>query len=392
MKRIWILPLLALLGALVFVAPVTAQEEEPVQPTQTRGLVLFTPYPSEFVGLGENISMKLTLRTGSDPQIVTLEMGELPEGWTATFKAGDRVIRSVYVDSERDAAFDLRLEPPPDVAPGNYRFVVLARGDTTVELPVELSVLEKVPPSLALDVELPTLRGAPTTTFRYNATLRNEGDEDLDVNLVADVPTGFLVNFKLSGQDVTSIPLAANETKRLTVEAQPIGELPAGQYPIAVTALGEGNVQASVQLMAEVTGQPDLVITGPDGRLSAQAYAGRESPLKIVIRNSGTAPALGLELSSSEPNGWAVEFEPKSIPEIPAGEQVEVTARIQPAEKAVAGDYMLTVRARPAEGGTQSADFRITVLTSTLWGVVGIGLIAVAVGVVALAVVRFGRR
>jgi uncharacterized membrane protein len=37
-------------------------------------------------------------------------------------------------------------------------------------------------------------------------------------------------------------------------------------------------------------------------------------------------------------------------------------------------------------------DFRVTVRTSTLWGVVGIGLIAISVGIVGWAVMRFGRR
>jgi uncharacterized membrane protein len=53
---------------------------------------------------------------------------------------------------------------------------------------------------------------------------------------------------------------------------------------------------------------------------------------------------------------------------------------------------VINISARPADGATKSAEFRITVLTSTLWGVVGIILIAIAVGVVALAVMRFGRR
>jgi uncharacterized membrane protein len=53
---------------------------------------------------------------------------------------------------------------------------------------------------------------------------------------------------------------------------------------------------------------------------------------------------------------------------------------------------MLTFRAQPNEGTAKSADFRITVQTSTLWGIAGIGLIAVAVVIVGLAVVRFGRR
>jgi len=133
-------------------------------------------------------------------------------------------------------------------------------------------------------------------------------------------------------------------------------------------------------------------VTAPDGRLSGTAYAGSESPLKVIIRNTGSAPARAITLSSSEPAGWSVEFVPKEIDEIPAGQQAEVTAKIRPSDKALAGDYMVTVRAQPTDGTTKSADFRITVLTSTLWGVVGIVLIAVAVGVVAVAVLRFGRR
>ena len=80
------------------------------------------------------------------------------------------------------------------------------------------------------------------------------------------------------------------------------------------------------------------------------------------------------------------------IDEIPAGNQVQVTANLTPADKAVAGDYIVTVNAHPVNGTAKSADFRITVSTSTLWGVAGIALIAIAVGVVGMAVTRFGRR
>lgn len=235
------------------------------------------------------------------------------------------------------------------------------------------------------------LRGTLNTTFRYNATLRNEGDEDLSVNLIAEAPPGFQVSFKLGGQDVTSIPLGANESKRLNIEVRAFAEVPADVYQINVLAQG-GEAQSIVTLAAEVTGQPELTITTADGRLSGQAYAGEETPLKLVIQNTGSAPARDVQLSASQPSGWSVEFEPQEIAEIASGQEVEVTANIRPAERAVAGDYVVTVRAR-AEGGTsESTEFRITVLTSTLWGIVGVALIAVAVGVVGLAVMRFGRR
>jgi uncharacterized membrane protein len=68
-----------------------------------------------------------------------------------------------------------------------------------------------------------------------------------------------------------------------------------------------------------------------------------------------------------------------------------VQAQITPPAKAVAGDYVTTLRAS-ARGETASSDFRIAVTTSTLWGIVGVGIIAVALLIMIGAVARFGRR
>jgi uncharacterized membrane protein len=264
-------------------------------------------------------------------------------------------------------------------------------GNLKSTLPLEFTVKEKTPPRLVLEIDLPTQRGGPDTTFRYSVRLMNEGDDQLDVNLFAEAPQEFLSRFELSGQEVTNVPLNARETKNISFSAEPLTDLQVGSYPFKIQATG-GEVSASLDLTAEVAGRPSLVVTSPDGRLSAQANAGSETPIKVVIQNTGSAPAQGVDFSSTEPSGWTVTFEPEQVVEIPAGEQVEITAKVRPAEKAVAGDYVMTIRAQPAEGAAKQAEFRITVLTSTLWGVVGVILIAIAVGVVGLAVARFGRR
>jgi uncharacterized membrane protein len=258
-------------------------------------------------------------------------------------------------------------------------------------LPIDLTVQEKLPPSLKFDVDLPTMTGGPSSTFTYNATLKNEGDEDLTVNLTADAPQGFQVSFKLLGNDVTTLPVPANSSKSLSIQAKPFLDVPVSTYPITVHAKGS-QAEATLKLTAEVTGQPNLTVTAPDGRLSGQAYVGSETPLKVVLQNSGNAPVRGVELSSNAPSGWTVTFDPQQVGEIPVGQQVEVTAKVKPSDKALSGDYMMTVRAQPQDSASKSADFRITVLTSTLWGVAGVALIAIAVGVVAAAVLRFGRR
>lgn len=392
MKRPMTLVVPALMLLLMVFSAVPVLAAPGLQQRIAQNFMAFTPYPAQEIAIGESANFGLTLRTASDPQIVRLDLQDLPDGWTATFKGGGRIIEAAYVEPENDTKVSLSVDPPADVAPGTYKFTVVASGDSGANtIPIELTIKDKLPPSLDFGVDLPTLKGAPDTTFRFNATLKNKGDEDLVVNLVADAPAGMQVNFTLSGQDVTSFPLAANESKHITVEVKPFSEIAAGDYPINVLAQG-GEAQSQVTLTAEVTGQPQLALTEPDGRLSGQAYVGDTTPLQLVVQNNGSAAAHNIQLSANPPSGWDVQFQPKQIPQLEAGKQVDVTANIKPADQAVAGDYVVTVKANSEEVPAKSTDFRITVLTSTLWGIVGIGLIAVAVVVVGLAVMRFGRR
>lgn len=388
MKRMFVFSLIVFALLFAQTSPVWAQAETP----PPDGLSLSTSYPSQIIGFGEVVTLSLKLRADR-PQLVQLSMRDLPEGWNASFRGGSRIIDAVYLDGETPVNVDVRIEPPASLDAGQYRMAVVARGTSQqVEMSVSLTIKEKLPPRLAFDMDgLPTQRGTPSTTFRFTVNLKNEGGEDLTVALSTEQPANMQVRFESAGQTVTEMQLAANESKSLTVVAEPLITLEAGRYPIRIFARG-GDVETSLDLAADVVGEGRLSISTPDGRLSGQASAGAETPLKIILRNTGTAPLRGIELTSVEPSGWSVTFDESQIVEIPAGEQREVTVRIKPAEKAVAGDYLLTINARPVDTRQQSAEFRITVVTSTLWGIAGIALIAAAVIAVGLAVSRFGRR
>lgn len=380
------------LSFLLATMPLIAFAQESTQATNPQKLLIFTSYPAQVIGMDETVTLPVKVHTDVAPQIVQLQLRDVPTGWTATLRGANRLVEAAFVEPNSDAAVDLKLEPPKDVKAGTYKFIVVAQGaDATAELPIQLTVKERVPPSLALKIDLPTMRGKPDTTFHYDVTLQNEGDEDLQVNLSADAPNTLMVSFQLNGQDVTDLPVEANSTKRIAVQAKPLSDLAAGSYPIKIHANG-GEAQTDLDLDAEVAGQPALALTAPDGRLSGNAYAGTDTTFKLVLQNTGTAPARGIDLSATQPTGWSIDFEPKQIAEIAPGQQVDFSAKVRPTDKAVAGDYMLSFRAQPADASAKSVDFRVTVLTSTLWGIVGVGLIAVAVGVVALAVGRFGRR
>lgn len=383
---------LLLIFVLLFSTPVRALAQGLEDSTDAQQLSIFTQYPSQIIGFGEVVTMPLKLRSGT-AQTVKLAVSNLPEGWSASFKGGSRIVDAVYIDGVNDAQVDLRLEPLPESAAGTYEFKVTATGETgRAELNLTFTIKEKLPPNLLLTIDgLPTKRGAPSATFTFSTNLKNEGGEDLLVVLSATQPQNIQVTIQSAGQEVTELQLAANESKTLTIKADPLVNLEAGKYPFVVQATA-GDIKTELELAVEVVGEGSLSLSAPDGRLSGQAYAGQENPLKIELRNTGTAPLRGIELTSSEPSGWSISFDQAQIAEIPAGQTVEVTVRIKPPEKAVAGDYMVTINARPVDTKMASAQFRITVRTSTLWGVVGIGLIALSVAVVGGAVFRFGRR
>lgn len=388
MRRM-LLALAVACAAILALSPVAALAQEAQPPTQP--LTLFTRYPAQELAVGDSVSFPLVLRAG-EAQVARLSLRNVPEGWTATLRGGGRIVQSAYVLPDEDTEIDLRIEPSEDVEAGTYEISVVAQaGGVTATLPLELIVQAKLPPSLEFTTDLPTIRGAPDSTFRFSTNLRNTGDTDLNVNLLADAPAGFVVEFRTSGQEVTSLPVEAGSTKNISVEVEAPQGTEMGSFPIYIRAEG-GDVEAELGLTAEVVGQSTVDLLTPDGRLSGQATIGETTPFQLIVRNTGSAPASGITMSASPPTGWTVEFQPAEIAELAPGSQIEVTANVRPADKAVAGDYVLNFTARPEEGRSDSAEFRITVTTSTLWGIVGIGLIAAAVVVVAVAVSRFGRR
>jgi uncharacterized membrane protein len=147
-----------------------------------------------------------------------------------------------------------------------------------------------------------------------------------------------------------------------------------------------------VALTAEVVGQSTLDLVTPDGRLSGEVQSGQETAVNLLLENSGSAAAEAITMSATAPNGWTVTFDPADIPELTPGSQAQVTAHVKPADKAIAGDYVMSFQAQPKDHSIQTVEYRATVRTSTLWGIGGVMLIAIAVGVVGLAVTRFGRR
>jgi uncharacterized membrane protein len=359
------------------------------------GLFLTTKYPGLTVRAGETTTIDLSLRNFKlPPQSLTLSVPEVANGWKATILGGGQPVTAVQVAPDAEERLQLRLEPPPGTAKGDYRFTVEAKNPQHDEkLPITLTIGEELPAKLKLTTNFPALRGTATTSFKYRVTVTNDSGRDATINFSADAPKNFQVSFTeaYGSQQITSIPIEAGKSKDVEASLTIPRETQAGDYKLTLHAKTEAT-SADLPVSLTIVGQARVALSGEGGRLSGEAYAGQNSQLTVVLRNDGSEAARDIELSATTPEGWKSSFEPKQLPQLAAAQTQEVKVTLTPSERAIAGDYQTTIRASAAGGLSESANFRITVLTSTLWGAVGIAIIAIALLVVVFAVARFGRR
>ena len=385
---------IALIGLLAALAAPTFASADTTRP-DVKGLYLMTDYPAVTVQPGTTSTLNLNLRNyGLAPERLKLAVAGVPKGWTATLLGGGQPIAAAMPATDNSVALDLRLDVPKDAAIGSHTLTVSADGPNGahVTLPLEVSLAKQLPAKLSLQPQLPELRGNASSDFSYTMTIKNDSGKKLLVSLAADAPRNFDASFTeaYGTQQLTAVPVDAGKTKDIKLKVTPPSTVDAGHYPVTVHIAADG-AKALAKVSLDITGQPKLDITGRQGLLSARATAGKQSVVPIEISNTGTAPAENIKLTSSAPDGWKVEFNPKTIDRIAPNQHKEVQALITPPDKAIAGDYATSLTAS-SRGETGDASFRVTVTTSTMWGIAGVGIIGAALLIMVGAVARFGRR
>ncbi|HVV78486.1 MAG TPA: NEW3 domain-containing protein [Pseudolabrys sp.] len=359
-----------------------------------KGIYLLTDYPAVTVQPGTTSEVNLNLRNyGTAPERFALSVDGVPSGWTATLLGGGQPIAAAMPAADSSVTLNLRIDVPKDAAIGTKTITVKADANNAhVTLPLAVTLAKDLPAKLSLSPQLPALRGSSKSSFDYTLSIKNDSGKKLLVSLAAQAPPNFDTSFTeaYGTQELSSIPVDAGKSKDVKLKVKPPENADAGNY--AVTAkVAAGDATATSALKLELTGAPDLAISGREGLLSARATAGHETSVPVVVTNNGTAPAENVKMSGSAPNGWKVTFQPETIAKIAPNQKQEVQALLTPPTKAIAGDYVTSLKAATS-GNSESANFRVTVSTSTMWGIVGAGIIGAALLIMVGAVSRFGRR
>jgi uncharacterized repeat protein (TIGR01451 family) len=391
MRRL--IALLALVATPMLAAPPVFAADPPAAHA-VKGLWLLTDYPSQTVRPGEVANIRFKLQNaGLAPETLALSVDGVPAGWKADVLGGGQPVAAAMPGMNESSSLTLRVDVPKDAKPGSQTLTVHAKGASqAIDLPVTLTIGTEAPAKLTLKSRLPSLMGTPRSSYEYTLSVSNDSGKDLTVAMSAQAPTNFQTAFTegYGSNEISSIPIEAGQSKDIKLKVTPPRDVKAGNYPVLVKVAAEG-ATADQRVTLQISGQGRLALAAKDGRLSGEAQVGKTAEYTLVVSNDGTAPLENVELSGSVPTNWKVDFNPKSIPSVAPNEKKEVQVSVTPSDKTIAGDYVASFRAN-AKGESSNADFRITVTTSTLWGIVGIGIIAVALLVLLGAVARFGRR
>jgi uncharacterized membrane protein len=361
-------------------------------------LAVTTPYPSIAIAPGSKASFDLSV-TSPFNGTVDLAVGGTPTGWKATLHGGGFVVSGVTVASGKPGTARLDVDVPADTTTTSGNLTVTARaGGLSANLKITIAVDAAVAGDITLTTTSPTLTGSSDSPFNFDLTLTNGSAEDQTVSATATGPQGWVIQTKLAQANAASTVVKAGSTTTISITATPPDGAPAGHTDLDVTVTA-GTKTIPGKLGIDITGTFTLTLATPNDLVSAHGAAGTGTTQQVIVTNTGTGALTNVKISSTKPTDWKVttDVPDDTIPTIPAGQQVTVTATITPSGEAVTGDYKVTLSAASeAAPGTAAATgdlaMTFTVETSPLWLLAGVVLILVILGALFYVFRTYGRR
>lgn len=280
-----------------------------------------------------------------------------------------------------------------------------ALSDTGYEVvPISANQASTNAEKITLTCQYPVLSSYAGSYFAYKVDMLYTGGKEKRLfDIKARVPDGFTASIKPAyageSSEIAAIFLDPQKSYPDTIDVVVIPyawRVPEpGEYDITVE-VSSGAISASIDLKATVTAKYDIDVSPSSGLLNTKATAGKDNYFNVTITNIGSADLEKINLNSritGSPSGWSITFSPESIDSLPAGEKREIQVNIKPTSKTISGDYMITISAEPdAKNAYGSFNLRVTVLTSTIWGWVSVGIVVLVLAGLAFMFMRLGRR
>ncbi len=355
----------------------------------SESVTLYTPYTKISVPPGESIDYAIdVINNSKEIQNVEISVTGMPRGWNYSLKSGGWSIGQLSVLPGERKSLSLKVEIPLKVNKGNYRFNVLA--GTLYTLPLVINISEQGTFKTEFTTAQANMQGNVSSTFTFNANLKNRTADKQQYALMANAPRGWNVTFKSNYQQVTAVDIEANAAMPVTIDVKAPDKTEAGKYKIPVRA--ETNTSfADLDLEVVITGSYNMELTTPTGLLSANITAGETKQMELMIVNTGSSDLIDIKPEYNAPANWNVTFDPKKVDRLQPGKSVRIYASVKADKRAIPGDYVTNMEAKTPEASSKIS-FRISVETPMLWGWIGVLITLAALGSIYYLFRKYGRR
>lgn len=386
-------------SALLLAAPLTsfvsmaAESPTVTQTAVASGFVMSTDYPGISVKAGNSVSFSIDFSNSGSGELTSLSTSALPEGFEGYFQGSSHTVSEAYVQNGyTEGLLTYVVNIPDDASDGEYKITLYAKGSSkSASLTLTLNVAELNLGASTLTTDYEDQEGASGTSFSFSSTLTNNSTEEQSYAMSADAPDGWTVTYTASdgSTNVSAIDVDGASSSNFTIKVTPADNAEAGEYVIPITA-SSANETLNLELKVTITGKYSLSLLTQNETLSFNAKANKKTSVVLQVKNDGNVDLSDINLTASTPTDWTVEFSESTIDSLAAGATKEVTAYVTPAQTAISGDYVVSMTASASET-SNSSSFRVTVETQTVWGIVGVVIIAAIFACLYEVFRKFGR-
>ena len=283
--------------------------------------------------------------------------------------------------------------------PGKYTVSLTVTGPEGTDTKTRRDYITVSEEKLELETKFPVVSGEASGIFETEVDVKYQGKERRRIDLTFTTPKDWnaMAESSYPKKQIAAIELGPAErfavTEKITVTFAPVyWYLPEpGDYKVTLEVTA-GELKETIELTAKVTAKYEFDITTVTGRLNTEATAGDDKHFSIVLVNTGSVPIEDVSFTTNKPEGWSVKFEPEKVDSVEPGFTQDVDVIINaPKGKTIAGDYVVGINAN-SKKVNDNIELRVTVLTSPIWGWVGIAIVVVVILGLAVIFRQLGRR
>lgn len=361
----------------------------------TREIELTSTFPFVSAELGRTIYYPLSIKnTGETDETVDL-IGIVPNGWTIRFITDTQIeVLSLYLTAGRSESLTVEVVQPEDVTVGEYMLVVNAVSqDGELRDSLDLRVnLREVTSDVEIISTFTDVTAEAGKAIHYPITIWNKGDRDaLFLLTVLSAPLNWKAVFMSEDIEISSFLITAGESMSLKLKVTPPSVVETGDYQIVIRAESDdGVISKQIELKASVVGSYELKMVL--STLYKTITTGSSTTFTAKITNTGQSPVTTLYLEADAPEEWDISITPVQVASLAPKESSTFNIMAKTPADAVAGDYMITLKALSDQVESEEVQLRVTAQASTSWGFIGFGVAGVVIIGLIIVFMKFKRR